>query len=218
MKGYFKSNPFAAMTMHEEDGGSSSASISPHLEEDPVLSFHTSQSSCYIPPTHPNMHGYINEYNYYPSATQNCPTEDPSSMYGSSLDGHPFFSPNTVFSATPSPNDYTGHRCNTMPLYLGYPHMTNGAPSESSGSDFEPEKTKHVTDPVATYHRRHSSADDEEEETEIKRTKKPLCMKRQVREKSKKRCSNCHASNSPSWRRSVSKHSKGDLLCNACGL
>ncbi|GAN06611.1 hypothetical protein MAM1_0130d06098 [Mucor ambiguus] len=38
------------------------------------------------------------------------------------------------------------------------------------------------------------------------------------RSKGKKKCSNCHATDSPSWRRSISKSSKGELVCNACGL
>lgn len=206
--------------MHEEEDVSS-ASISPRLEEEPLLSFHSSQSAYCIPPGHTNLHNYINEYSYYPSTSQSYPMpEDPSSIYGSSpLEGHSFFSSNHAFSTTPSPNETMLQRCNTMPLYLNYSHV---APSESSGSDFEPEKnTKHKTDKVVTYRRRHSSADEEEEDEEIEKrrnNKKSSFIKRQVREKSKKRCSNCHASNSPSWRRSVAKDSKGDLLCNACGL
>ncbi|KAI8982578.1 hypothetical protein BDB01DRAFT_153457 [Pilobolus umbonatus] len=42
--------------------------------------------------------------------------------------------------------------------------------------------------------------------------------KRQGRTKEKKRCSNCYATKSPSWRRSNDTHTKGELLCNACGL
>lgn len=42
--------------------------------------------------------------------------------------------------------------------------------------------------------------------------------KGQARDKPKKRCSNCRSVQSPSWRRSILKTSKGDLLCNACGL
>ncbi|KAI8350381.1 hypothetical protein BD560DRAFT_427402 [Blakeslea trispora] len=42
--------------------------------------------------------------------------------------------------------------------------------------------------------------------------------KKQSRHKDKKRCTNCHNSSSPSWRRSISKDTKGNLLCNACGL
>lgn len=42
--------------------------------------------------------------------------------------------------------------------------------------------------------------------------------KGQARDKPKKRCSNCHSVQSPSWRRSILKPTKGNLLCNACGL
>ncbi|KAL7325239.1 hypothetical protein PS15p_207749 [Mucor circinelloides] len=43
-------------------------------------------------------------------------------------------------------------------------------------------------------------------------------VKKPSRTKGKKKCSNCHATDSPSWRRSISKSSKGELVCNACGL
>ena len=42
--------------------------------------------------------------------------------------------------------------------------------------------------------------------------------KRHSRSKEKKRCSNCYATKSPSWRRSTNSLTKGELLCNACGL
>lgn len=48
--------------------------------------------------------------------------------------------------------------------------------------------------------------------------KKTTYTKGQVRDKPKKRCSNCHSVQSPSWRRSILKPTKGNLLCNACGL
>ncbi|KAI8372530.1 hypothetical protein EDC96DRAFT_572755 [Choanephora cucurbitarum] len=48
--------------------------------------------------------------------------------------------------------------------------------------------------------------------------KKHSSSRKQSRHKDKKRCTNCHASTSPSWRRSISKDTKGNLLCNACGL
>jgi hypothetical protein len=48
--------------------------------------------------------------------------------------------------------------------------------------------------------------------------KKNNHAKRHSQSKAKKRCGNCHTPNSPSWRRSISKPTKGDLLCNACGL
>jgi len=43
-------------------------------------------------------------------------------------------------------------------------------------------------------------------------------VKKPSRTKGKKKCSNCHATDSPSWRRSINKSSKGELVCNACGL
>lgn len=51
-----------------------------------------------------------------------------------------------------------------------------------------------------------------------KSSKKNSYGKGQGRERTKKRCSNCHSVHSPSWRRSVDKKTKGALLCNACGL
>lgn len=51
-----------------------------------------------------------------------------------------------------------------------------------------------------------------------KKATSPYVKRTSRGEKVKKRCSNCYAINSPSWRRSIAKHSKGDLLCNACGL
>ncbi|KAG0749613.1 hypothetical protein G6F57_003477 [Rhizopus arrhizus] len=40
----------------------------------------------------------------------------------------------------------------------------------------------------------------------------------QSKQKTKKKCSNCSATQSPSWRRSTAKDTKDNLLCNACGL
>ncbi|CEJ01853.1 hypothetical protein RMCBS344292_15874 [Rhizopus microsporus] len=38
------------------------------------------------------------------------------------------------------------------------------------------------------------------------------------KQKTKKKCANCQTKESPSWRRSIAKETKGKLLCNACGL
>lgn len=48
--------------------------------------------------------------------------------------------------------------------------------------------------------------------------KKNAYSKRNTRNKDKKKCSNCHATQSPSWRRSISPRTMNELLCNACGL
>ncbi|CEG84232.1 hypothetical protein RMATCC62417_18067 [Rhizopus microsporus] len=39
-----------------------------------------------------------------------------------------------------------------------------------------------------------------------------------LKQKTKKKCVNCQTKESPSWRRSIAKETKGKLLCNACGL
>lgn len=228
------------MTIPEEDG-CSSASISPHMEEDPILSFPSSQNSFYVPTSNQGVTGYVSEYSYYPSQTYHSSTAEhhPSMLYTNSpLGGHPFFSPTAVFTTTPSPSSSISSTSiqnfatnNPGPMYYNSNYSEGGyqhAVSESSGSDFDSEQKEHQKEePSCSYttapdhgfdESHHSSNVDVTKQHKEKEGKNTTYNKRQVREKSKKRCSNCHANRSPSWRRSVSKYSKGELLCNACGL
>jgi hypothetical protein len=96
----------------------------------------------------------------------------------------------------------------------------------SSNSDFDTNERKTKTTSSGS----HGLANDHTHSTAIEnyknsstdyKTKKPACANKggdSAREKTKKRCSNCHSIHSPSWRRSISKYTKGALLCNACGL
>lgn len=233
------------MTISEEEG-CSSTSTSPQLDEDPILSFPSSQNSYYIPSSNHHLSGYMSEYSYCPSQSYHSTgfESHPGMIYtGSSLEGHPFFSPNAIFTTTPSPSSSVSSSSlpnfasgNSGAIYLatkdcagynegGYQHLT----SEGSGSDFEIEQKHNMgtasscsylvaTGDASDGSRRNSNDDVTKQHKRKDNGKKAPYNKRHVREKGKKRCSNCHASHSPSWRRSIAKHSKGDLLCNACGL
>jgi hypothetical protein len=88
-----------------------------------------------------------------------------------------------------------------------------------SYSDRHCDNKRHSTDSVcyskhadsSSHHHHHHHHNEAQE-------KKSGYVKRHSQSKAKKRCSNCHTPQSPSWRRSISKSTKGDLLCNACGL
>ncbi|CEP14167.1 hypothetical protein [Parasitella parasitica] len=64
-------------------------------------------------------------------------------------------------------------------------------------------------------HQANSNSQCQYEKTDLKKTHH---VKKPTRSKGKKKCYNCHTIESPSWRRSINKSSKGELVCNACGL
>ncbi|KAK4509005.1 uncharacterized protein ATC70_007354 [Mucor velutinosus] len=89
--------------------------------------------------------------------------------------------------------------------------MINGSGDYYDNQHFESKRAEHTSSyKYHSYSQRLLKEDD---------SKKPQQhVKKPCRTKGKKKCSNCHATDSPSWRRSISKSSKGELVCNACGL
>lgn len=214
-----------------KDVGTSSPSISPiQQDEDPVLSF---PSGSYYVSGHAQS---FNDYSYYaPQAYHHSGLDNyPSLMYpDSSVDPPPLMlldsSTNSIPSPTSTLSSSSVHNfAMGGPMYL---NSTKDCPSYSSvfyyteGSHHEDDH-KNISEAPSCCSRANGSSNKEKEfkkeSTKSKETsgggKKHSYNKRHTREKGKKRCSNCYSNNSPSWRRSVSDISKGDLLCNACGL
>lgn len=106
-----------------------------------------------------------------------------------------------MFSYRPScsPNDSLSSMEATLMVPTGDQHR---------GNKRNPDNSYHYSKETATSIRYHNEAQE----------KKNGHVKRHSQTKTKKRCSNCSTLQTPSWRRSISKPTKGDLLCNACGL
>ncbi|KAI8987231.1 hypothetical protein BDF20DRAFT_848950 [Mycotypha africana] len=103
----------------------------------------------------------------------------------------------------------------------GFSYMPVGPNSEHSEDDrnFAPVIGQSNSHSISTSNYGFKNAED----TPIKQESTPALKKanykkKQPHQKKKKRCFNCHSTNAPSWRRSISEKSKGSLLCNACGL
>ncbi|KAL9560016.1 hypothetical protein MBANPS3_000131 [Mucor bainieri] len=123
-------------------------------------------------------------------------------------------------TASPGSNGSSAHlkRRATAP-HSAFSHLTltNTAPMVGDGNYYDSHHTEGKRADHASpykYHahnQRHTNKEGDSKSSQQH-------VKKASRGKGKKKCSNCHATDSPSWRRSVNKSSKGELVCNACGL
>lgn len=123
-------------------------------------------------------------------------------------------------NAFPGSNSSSGHLKKRAAIpQSAFSHLTLTEPASMvGGSDYN--ENQHYEskrgEPALSYkyhsHDQRHSGDSNSKKPQQQHVKKPS------RSKGKKKCSNCHATDSPSWRRSIYKTSKGELVCNACGL
>jgi hypothetical protein len=99
-----------------------------------------------------------------------------------------------------------------------FSHLTLADPAALVSNDFSDKQHLETKKPgYFSSYKQHQNFHNQRqhEKSDVKKTHH---IKKSSRNKGKKKCSNCHATDSPSWRRSICKSSKGDLVCNACGL
>lgn len=97
-----------------------------------------------------------------------------------------------------------------------FSHLTLADSAALVSNDFSDKQRSETKKPsYFLSYKHHDNCHRQHEKSDVKRAHH---IKKSSRSKGKKKCSNCHATDSPSWRRSICKSSKGDLVCNACGL
>lgn len=94
--------------------------------------------------------------------------------------------------------------------------LTDPAPMTGGGGYYDNQHSESKRAEHASSYKYHTHHHRRPKEDDTKKSQQHI--KKPSRTKGKKKCSNCHATDSPSWRRSINKLSKGELVCNACGL
>ncbi|KAI8637381.1 hypothetical protein BD408DRAFT_437063 [Parasitella parasitica] len=118
---------------------------------------------------------------------------------------------------SPASDDSSHFKRRVPHIQSAFSHLTLSNSSASAGSNiFEKQRSEPRKSEYSSY--KHQTGLHNQHQREKNDPKKTHHIKKPTRTKGKKKCSNCHATDSPSWRRSICKTSEGELVCNACGL
>lgn len=226
-----------------EEDGLSSSSITPSSMEEMTLSYPTRPTGSFLIPSGQQVPGSLMEGFFYPpyyhprniysssvgdqkympsndhfissspSSSESCGsmTHFPSNPFHSSINHATFFNERHPHSSQEDFANYTLHNFDCKSS------SSSKNSEESKNSNESPASSVQTNDggklELSRKHKQAVSLQDTNYSD-----KKSSYAKRHSRNKDRKRCSNCHTTQSPSWRRSTSESSLNALLCNACGL